>query len=127
VNPSTTKFPRAEYSVRIEWTCDPERTATLVQRVFEEVDAVKAAYLSRDQVSRIRAALLREFEVNSQDNGYHLNEISRHYRDGDGADVAPVGSIPDRIAALTGAAIQQAAQTYLNTGSYVKVTLMPAK
>jgi predicted Zn-dependent peptidase len=33
--------------------------------------------------------------------------------------------MPDRIAALTGAAIQRAAQTYLNTGNYVKVTRMP--
>jgi predicted Zn-dependent peptidase len=41
--------------------------------------------------------------------------------------VAAVGNLPDRIAALTGDAIQQAARTYLNTGNYVKVTLMPEK
>ena len=40
--------------------------------------------------------------------------------------LAAATSLPDRIAALTGAAIQQAAQTYLNTNNYVKVTLMPA-
>ena len=34
--------------------------------------------------------------------------------------------MPDQIGALTGPAIQQAAQTYLNTSNYVKVTLMPA-
>jgi predicted Zn-dependent peptidase len=33
--------------------------------------------------------------------------------------------MPDRIAALTGSMIQQAAQEYLNTQNYVKVTLMP--
>jgi predicted Zn-dependent peptidase len=32
---------------------------------------------------------------------------------------------PERIAALTAAAIQQAARTYLDARSYVKVTLMP--
>ena len=37
-----TKFPQPEYSVRIEWTCDPARTATLVQRVFDEIAFVKA-------------------------------------------------------------------------------------
>jgi predicted Zn-dependent peptidase len=33
--------------------------------------------------------------------------------------------MPQRIAALTGDAIQRAARTYLDTGRYVKVTLVP--
>jgi zinc protease len=126
VTPDTEKFPRPEYSVRIDWTCDPARTATLVQRVFEEIAFVKTTPLSPDQVALIREALLREFERNSQDNGYLLNQISRRYEDGDVAGVAAVDTLPDRIAALTGDAIQRAAQTHLNTGNYVKVTLMPA-
>jgi predicted Zn-dependent peptidase len=111
--------------VRIDWTCDPARTATLVQRVFEEIEFVRSTPLSPDQVALVHAGLLREFERNGQDNGYLLNQISRRYEDGDAADVAAVDNLPDRIAALTGDAIHQAAQAYLNTGSYVKVTLMP--
>jgi zinc protease len=122
VTPGAAKIPRPEYSVRIEWTCDPARTATLVQRVFEEIEALKASYVSRDQLGRIREALVREHELNSQDNAYFLNDIARRYADGDQA----ASSLPDLIAALTGPAIQQAAQTYLNTSNYVKVTLVPA-
>lgn len=121
--PSASKVPRPEYNVRIEWTCDPARTATLVQRVFQEIEALKASYISREQMGRIRQGLLREYELDSQENGYVLNEIARRYSDGDGAAAVPV---PDQIAALTGPAIQQAAQTYLNTSNYVKVTLLPA-
>jgi zinc protease len=123
--PDTEKFPRPEYRMRIDWTCDPERTALLVQRVFEEIAFVKTTPLSQDQVALIREGLLREFERNSQDNGYLLNQISRRYEDGDAADVAAVDNLPARIAALTGDAIRLAAQTYLDTGNYVKVTLMP--
>jgi zinc protease len=123
--PGTEKYPRPQYSLRIDWTCDPARTATLVQRVFEEIAFVRATPLSARQMVFIREALLRDFEMDSQDNGYFLNEISRRYHDGAAGDVAAVVNLPDRIAALTGAAIQQAAQTYLNTGNYVKVTLMP--
>jgi predicted Zn-dependent peptidase len=75
-------------------------------------------------MGRIRQGLLREYELDSQENGYFLNDIARRYADGDMADGT---SLPDQIAALTGPAIQQAAQTYLNTSTYVKVTLMPAK
>jgi len=75
----------------------------------------------------IHELLLREFETESQDNGYLLNQIARRYEDGAAADVAAIGNLPERIAALTGDAIQQAARTYLDTGNYVKVTLVPEK
>jgi zinc protease len=127
VAPSARKFPRPEYSVRIDWTCDPARTAALVQRVFEEIAFVKNTSLSREQVVFIHELLLREFETESQDNGYLLNQIARRYEDGAAADVAAIGNLPERIAALTGDAIQQAARTYLDTGNYVKVTLVPEK
>jgi zinc protease len=123
--PGTQKFPRPEYRVRIDWTCDPARTATLVQRVFAEIAFLKATPLSPGQVALVHDGLLRELEKNSQDNGYLLGQISRRYEDGDGADVAALDNVPDRIAALTGDAIQRAAQTYLNSENYVKVTLMP--
>ena len=41
-----------------------------------------------EQVALIRDVLLRDFEKNSQDNGYLLNQISRRYEDGDAANVA---------------------------------------
>jgi predicted Zn-dependent peptidase len=96
-----------------------------VQRVFEEIETVRTTTLSPNQVARVRESLLRDFERNSEDNGYLLGQILRRYTDGSLANGAAVDSEPDQIAALTGVAIQQAAETYLNTGHYVKVTLMP--
>ena len=125
--PSTVKFPRPLYSVRIDWTCDPARTSALVQRVFAEIAFVKAATFGPDQMGLIREGLMRDFEKNSQDNGYLLNQISRRYDNGDATDVAAAVNLPDRIAALTGDAIQQAAQKYLDTANYVQVTRMPAQ
>ena len=97
-----------------------------MQRVFDEIRFVKNTRLSRDQMARIRAALLRDFEQNSQDNGYLL-ESDRP--EGRGWRRRQPGqrssSLPSQIEALTGEAIEQAARTYLNTESYVKVTLMP--
>ena len=81
--------------------------------------------ISPDRWARIRDALRREFERNSEDNGYLLNQIARRYADGETADLASIVNLQDRIAALTGEEIQDAARTYLNTKSYVKVTLMP--
>jgi len=95
--------------------------------VFDEIRFVKDTSFTPEQVRRVRAALLRDFEQDSQDNFYLLNQLARSYADGDAARVAAVLDLPDQIAALTGEAIQQAAQTYLDNGNYVKVTLMPER
>jgi zinc protease len=124
--PDTQKFPRPQYSVRIEWTCDPTRTETLVRRVFDEIDFVKNTRLQSGPMERIRETLKREFEANSQDNSYFLNQISRRYEDRDPEGVAAVFNLPERIDGLTDQAIRDAAQAYLNTNNYVRVTLMPA-
>ncbi|MEI6246085.1 MAG: insulinase family protein, partial [Acidobacteriota bacterium] len=121
----TTKFPRPEYRLRIEWTCDPARTAALVARVFEEIAFVKATAFSAGQQAVIRDILQREFETDSQNNGYLLGQIARRYEDGDGATIAAAVNVPGQIAALTGDQIVQAARTYLDLRNYVKVTLMP--
>jgi zinc protease len=118
-----TKFPRPEFRVRINWTCDPARVEGLVQRVFQEVEGLKATLLTPEQVGRVRDVLARELEENSQENGYLLNQLARRYEDGE-ADAVATNPL-QAIAALSGEAIQRAARTYLDMQNYVKVTLVP--
>jgi predicted Zn-dependent peptidase len=75
----------------------------------------------------VRENLLREFERNSQDNDYFLNEIVRRYANGDTANLAAIANLPDRIKMLTGDEVYEAAQAYLDTDRYVKVILTPAR
>ena len=51
----------------------------------------------------------------------------RRYEEGTPEAVANVFNMPDQILALSGMAIQQAANAYLNTDNYVRVTLIPEK
>jgi zinc protease len=127
VEPLTQKNPKPEFSVRISWACDPARVETLVQRVFDEINFVKRTPLTTDQMGRVRAALRRDWDENSQNNGYLLNQIVRKYEEGNPEGVASVFNVPDQINALTGTAVQQAAQNYLSMDNYVRVTLMPEK
>ena len=99
--------------------------ADLVQRVFEELDFVKNTRLTRTQMDLVHQALQRDFELNSQDNGYLLNQLSRKYQDGDAADLGAVFDLPQRVMSLTADDIQRAAQSALDMSRYVKVTLMP--
>jgi zinc protease len=121
------KVPNPEYNVKIDWTCDPARAAELTQRVLDEVGFVRRTLLGPDQMSLVRSSLERDVERNSEDNGYLLSQIARRYQEGEAATVGEVMNERGRIAALSGAQIQNAALTYLDLSNYVKVTLVPEK
>ena len=125
--PATMKYPRPQYRLTIDWTCDPARVTALVQRVFQEVELIRGTLLPSDGVARLRDLLLREFEQNSQENGYWLNQISRRYEDGAASDLSAVVDPSRQIAALNGYAIQHSAQKYLDPANYVRVTLLPER
>src|SRR5215471_1235958 len=101
--PDIEKFPRPHYVVRIDWTCDPAQTDALVRRVFDEIASLKARPPSAAQMALIHENLMRDFERNSQDNGYFLNEIARRYKNGDTSNLAAISNVPARIRMLTGA------------------------
>ena len=126
-DPGTQRFPQPAYTVRIQWACDPARTEALVKRVFDEIGFVRDSTYSPGQMTRIRAALLRNHEQQSQNNGYVLSEVARVYALGESDRIAAMLDLPSRIEALTGEALQRAAQTYLDTRNFVKVTQVPAR
>ena len=121
----TQKFPRPEYRVRIEWTCDPARTESLVQRVWQEIAFVRDTRLSPQQLMLVRESLLRDFERDSQENGYLLNAIARTTRKTAGRTWRTSSTCPTRSPRSRARRFSEAAQTYLDTDRYVKVTLMP--
>jgi zinc protease len=119
------RYPRPEYRVKIDWTCDPAQVDSLVPRVFEEVASVRDTALTDDQMARIRSYLLRELDRSSQDNGYLLNQILRRYEGGEPLDRDVVSEQTAEIKALTADAVARAAMKYLDPARYVRVTLMP--
>jgi len=121
----TSRYPRPEYRVRIQWTCDPAQVESLVPRVFQEVAAVRDTPLTDEQMTRVRSYLQRELDRSSQDNAYLLDQILRRYETGEPLDRDVVSERAAEIMALTGDAVTRAAVRYLDPARYVRVTLMP--
>ena len=121
------KFPRPQYALRIEWTCDPAQANALVQRVWQEIAYVRDLRLSPQQLTLVQESLKRDFERESQDNGYLLNAIVRDYQEDSGRNVADVEHLPDQINALTSAQIHEAAQTYLKGDNAITVIQSPER
>jgi zinc protease len=119
------QIPIPEYSITIQFGCAPERTDDLIKRVFQEIELLKTNGPTEKQLNDEKEALGRDFETNSKQNAYLLNQISLRYQQGE--DPAALWNITEFYKKLDAATIQQAAKTYLNTSSFVKVTLFPEK
>jgi zinc protease len=122
-SPSYTKVPEERYTFQIGFGCDPKRTDDLVKAVFKVIDALKADGPTEKEVSDAREAFLRDYETNMKQNSYVLSQIYLRYQTGE--DVNEFFRLPEYYKSMDAAMIREAARTYLNTGNYVRVTLLP--
>jgi zinc protease len=119
------RFPTAEYAVSIAFGCDPARLDELIKRTWQEIDAFRTNGPTEKQVADERAALQRDFETNSKQNGYLLSQLAAKYDFGE--DPASIWSQPESFKTIDAAMIQDAARTYLKGDNRVQVTLVPEK
>jgi len=125
VSASYAKIPREDYSITVEWGCNPARTDELVKVVLREVEALKANGPTEAQVSDVQATLIRDFESNVKQNAYLVNQIYQRYQVPQ--DLGEFFGLADYYRTLNGKMIWDAAKRYLDTNNYVKVTLFPEK
>lgn len=125
VNANYQKIPTPEYSISIQFGCDPQRVDELVKRVFQEIELFKAKGPAEKHLADEKTALLRDFEINVTQNSYLLSQLSARYQLGE--DPASFLRLPELYQQLDAAAIQAAAKKYLTTNAYVKVALVPEK
>jgi zinc protease len=123
VSPSFAKKPVEEYRLTINFSCDPARTQDLVKALFEEIGRFRSSGPSPGQIADMQAALRRDLETDSQQNGYVLSQVAFAYQyDEPVPDVASLRSLYD---SLSPSALREAAATYLSLNRYVKVVLYP--
>jgi zinc protease len=123
VEPQFTKRPTEEYRLTINFGCDPARTESLVKAAFSVIEQFKNVGPAVEQVAATKQALVRDFETNSQRNGYILNHMLFKYEYGE--DVTEAFSMRPFYDRLTAPMLRDAARAYLNTNRYVEVTLLP--
>ncbi len=76
VVPDFTKRPAEEYRLTITFACDPARTQDLVKALFTVVDEFKTDGPSAGQVADAQAALRRDLETDSRQNGYCAEPVA---------------------------------------------------
>ena len=135
------RYHRLVFSIAIKILHDEGEAEDVTQNVFLEVfrnavqfDPQKGStkawllqYAYHRSFNRLRylkvRGLQRDFEVNSRDNQYLLSRLLFKYEYGE--NVGDVFNMRPYYDQITVASIRDAAQMYLNTNRYVKVTLLP--
>jgi len=125
VSPDFQQSPRPMYRVTISFACDPARLDALVTALFRDIDDFKRRGPSVGQIADQRLALARDLETNSNSNSYLLNQLTYKYEYGE--DPGEVFRLPEFYERITPAAVRDAAQMYLDTNRYVRVTLLPER
>jgi zinc protease len=118
-----TKLPVEEYRVTITFACDPTRTQDLVKALFDVVEDFKTTGPSAGQVADAQAALRRDYETDSRQNAFVLNQLAFAYQYDE--PVRDPSSLRGLYEQLTVPVLRDAARTYLDMTRYVKVVLVP--
>jgi len=125
VTPTYGRIPREEFRMGIDLGADPARIDGLVGLIFKEIRKLQKKGPAAAEVAEVRLAEARDYETNSQQNGWWLGQLVERYRLAE--DPAALARVADSYAVLTPASVKAAAKLYFNTGRYVQVILYPEK
>ena len=123
VRGSASKYPRAEYAIRINFGCAPERVDELIDAVNLQMDSLAMASVDEDYVDKVKELLRRDRETNEKQNSWWLGLFRGAYENGE--DPSAALAFGKQVEALSTADIRTAAQKYFAREDYVRVVMMP--
>jgi zinc protease len=124
INGSSSKLPEPTYSIQSSWGCNPENITKLSQTVLDEMGKIKNNGPVELDLNKVKETLIRERETRMKENSFWLSSLQNHFLLGD--RLLSLEEYKTFVNSFTSADIKAIANKYLNTKSYVQVTLTPA-
>ena len=123
VSASATRDPKPAYTFTFGFASAPERLEALTAAALAQIDSVKKFGTTPEYLTKVKEAAFRARETALKQNGYWLAQITSFEQNGWPLEEIPSGD--KLIAGLTIADLQRAAQQFLRTDNYVRVSLYP--
>jgi len=118
------KYPDSAYSFGIWYGADPKRVEELSQATWENLDKIEAEGPSEEEFAKTIEQAHRQHEKALRENQYWLDQLSYSVQNPD-EDAHAILTYDDQVNAVTPAAIQAAAQLFLNEMQVIKLMLLP--
>jgi zinc protease len=122
---SPSRIPRPAYSFTVSFGSDPTRVDELTRAVFAEIDSVKSHGPSAADLAKVKEMYLRQHETDLKQNRWWLGQLGAYAQTGEAPQT--LLAYPARVRSLTADQVREAARKWLDTGRYVKVSLLPEK
>ena len=123
VAPGSSREPEPSYRFTIGFGSAPERLESLTAAALAQIDSVKKFGTTPEYLNKVKEAALRSRETALKQNGYWLSQISTF--DQSGWSLAEIPNGEKMISSLTAQDLQRAANLYLRSNNYVRVSLYP--
>jgi len=114
--------PDDRYQIVISFGCAPANVDKLIAAAKEEIEKVKKDGVLADDLQKFKAEESRQLELNLQNNNYWLSYLSTKLQNGE--DLHSLLKQDERIKAVTGKDIQEAAKKYLSS-DLIELILKP--
>lgn len=115
--------PTERYNVSIRFGCAPEEAQELVERIRQEIEAVRRDGPREEIAARVREIQRRERETAIRENAFWLTALGSYYRRGD--DPRLILEHEELIDAVSAETLRRAARTYLDWERRVVGVLLP--
>ncbi|ULQ58766.1 insulinase family protein [Brucepastera parasyntrophica] len=120
---SLTGYPKPRFLISIEFGCEPGREEALSDAVIEQIHWLQNTAVPQSYITKLRETYRRSSETGFKNNKYWQSRITQSLMRG-----IPVDAIKDTettIELITPERMRQMANTYLDTGNYVRAVLLP--
>jgi zinc protease len=125
INGSASKLPKPKYSITSMWGCNPENIKKLSQTVLDEMNKIKREGPTEVDLNKVKETLIRERETRMKENSFWVSTLQNHYINGE--KLLSLEEYKTFVNSFTRDDIKAIANKYLNTESYVQVSLTPAE
>ena len=126
VGSSTARIPREEFTLSISFGAAPDRVDSLTAVVLEEVAKLRDSGPTSDEIDKISAMRLREWETAQRENSFWMNQLEAAAR----LEEITGEALRDQerlMRSLSAAAVSAAARNYLKMDNRIMVTLYPSE
>lgn len=117
------RWPVENFTCSISFGCAPDRVDSLIALAAAEVARLQAEGPRADDLAKVKETQLRTFERGVKENPFWLGNLA--FRAQHGLDPEDLLSFPERVKALEGEAVRDAAQRYFATDNRLVAKLYP--
>lgn len=79
VSDGSVKEPYPQYSMTMNFDCDPIKANHLKDLIYAEIEKIKKEGVTKEEVSKITLNMLKNFEQSKSHNSYWMNVIANYY------------------------------------------------